>query len=197
MNGYDLLEAAGGIRPEFIEEGLAGGKGGRTGSRGIVLPAAAALVFLCISLAGISALAAPGYAKGLFRDIFGIGGAVTGTVYEAGEEEALISASWSEGKLIIDLRAADGGALPWRELETIRLKKYCITDGSGKILLQGEDPAGTGTAVFREGKARIEAGPDSSPKAPCTLVIEEMERGKKGDAPLLIKGRWECPVDIY
>ncbi len=190
MKGYDLLEAAGGIRPEFIEEGLRDRGAGRRKERERRIRAAAALFLICFSLSGIGALAAPDYVSGIFRDIFGPGRAVTGTAYEAREEEAEISVSLSNGKVIIDLRAADPEAFPWRELESIRLKKYYFTDASGKAA--GENPAASEPAPFLEGRARIEA--EAGGAGSMILVIEELEGGKKADAPLLIEGRWECPV---
>ncbi|MBQ5359451.1 MAG: hypothetical protein IIU47_00225, partial [Lachnospiraceae bacterium] len=86
MKEYRMLEAVGGIRPEFIEEGLTG-TGTRRGRAKRALLWAAALLLVCLSLSGLGALAAPDYVKGIFRDIFGPWGAVTGTAYEARAEE--------------------------------------------------------------------------------------------------------------
>ena len=178
MKEYRLLEAVGGIRPEFIEEGLTG-TGARRGKGGRTLLWAAALLLVCLSVSGIGALAALDYVKGIFRDIFGFGGAVTGTAYEARAEELEIGARLSEGKLIVDIQAADAGTLPWKELETIRLKRYRITDGSGKTVMEGKDMTGTETGLFTEGRVRIRAEASPAPAGPCTLVIEELEGGKR------------------
>ena len=191
MKEYRMLEAVGGIRPEFIEEGLTG-TGTRRGRAKRALLWAAALLLVCLSLSGLGALAAPDYVKGIFRDIFGPWGAVTGTAYEARAEELEIGAKLSEGKLIVDIQAADAGTLPWRELDTVRLKKYFIRNGSGKAA--GEDLPPSEPADFREGKARIEVEAGSAGEDALTLVIEELEGAGKADAPLLIRGRWECPA---
>lgn len=194
MKEYTMLEAVGSIRPEFIEEGLTGaGRRRRKGGRAL-LGAAAALVLICLSLSGIGALAAPDYVKGIFRDIFGPGGAVTGTAYEAGSGELEISAFLSEGKLVIEINAEEPGIFPWRELKTIRLTKYRITGLSPEDA--GEDLPLLESADFREGRARIEARAGSTWDGHLTLVIEEMEGGSKADAPLKILGRWECPVEV-
>lgn len=194
MNGFDLLDAAGGIRPEFIKEGLADRSMGKRKRSGPALRTAAALLILCFSFSGIGALAAPDYVKGIFRDIFGRGRAVIGTACEAGEEELEISAAWSEGKLVIYLRAADAGALPWKDLETISLVKYTVTDGSGRELFKEKDMTGQKAQDFREGEARIEVEADPVPEGPFTLTVEELEGGRKADAPLVIRGRWECLI---
>ena len=191
MKEYRMLEAVGGIRPEFIEEGLTG-TGTRRGRAKRALLWAAALLLVCLSLSGLGALAAPDYVKGIFRDIFGPWGAVTGTAYEARAEELEIGARLSEGKLIVDIQAADAGTLPWRELDTVRLEKYFIRNGSGKAA--GEDLPPSEPADFREGKARIEVEAGSAGEDALTLVIEELEGAGKADAPLLIRGRWECPA---
>ena len=191
MKEYRMLEAVGGIRPEFIEEGLTG-TGTRRGRAKRALLWAAALLLVCLSLSGLGALAAPDYVKGIFRDIFGPWGAVTGTAYKARAEELEIGARLSEGKLIVDIQAADAGTLPWRELDTVRLEKYFIRNGSGKAA--GEDLPPSEPAYFREGKARIEVEAGSAGEDALTLVIEELEGAGKADAPLLIRGRWECPA---
>lgn len=191
MKEYRMLEAVGGIRPEFIEEGLTG-TGTRRGRAKRALLWAAALLLVCLSLSGLGALAAPDYVKGIFRDIFGPWGAVTGTAYKARAEELEIGARLSEGKLIVDIQAADAGTLPWRELDTVRLKKYFIRDGSGKEA--GEDLPPSEPADFREGKARIEVEAGPAGEDALTLVIEELEGAGKTDEPLLIRGRWECPA---
>ena len=69
MKEYRMLEAVGGIRPEFIEEGLTG-TGTRRGKAKRALLWAAALLLVCLSLSGLGALTAPDYVKGIFRDIF-------------------------------------------------------------------------------------------------------------------------------
>lgn len=195
MKEYRMLEAVGNIRPEFIEEGLAGtGRQRRKGER-VFLRAAAAIVLICLSLSGIGALAAPDYVKGIFRDIFGSRGEVTGTAYEARAEELEISAFLDGGKLIILLKAADAGALPWKDLETIGLVKYSVRDGSGRELIGEEDLTCREAQDFREGTARIEAAADPALDGPCTLTIEALEGRKKADAPLSIRGRWECRIE--
>lgn len=194
MNGFDLLEAAGGIRPEFIKEGLADKTIGRRKRSGPALRAAAAILILCFSLSGISALAGPIFVKGIFRDIFGSRGEVTGTAYEARAEELEISAALAGGKLTIVLKAADAGAFPWKELETISLSEYTVTDGSGRELIREKDLTGQEAQDFTEGTARIEVMADPAPDGPCTLILEALEGRKKADATLLIRGRWECRI---
>ena len=107
-------------------------------------------------------------------------------------KRALVDLEAPEGKLIVDIQAADAGTLPWRELDTVRLKKYFIRDGSGKAA--GADLPPSEPADFREGKARIEVEAGPAGEGALTLVIEELEGAGKADAPLLIRGRWECPA---
>jgi len=170
----------------------------RTGLRKGV--AAAAVMAVCVFAVGNTAVADT--IKGYFKDVTRFDGAIIGQEYvQATNEIAMkVEKAVTEGEelyLSVELTFLEKEKLEFRSLEMVTVKDFSILDENGTTIVNAEDMniAGLisdGTAklefevennVFEEGKTYI-------------LVIKEFEGLKKADAPLLIKGDWECKWGI-
>lgn len=142
---------------------------------------AAAALCLCLAVAGAAA-------AGHFRDVKSWTGAVTGTVYEQADDEIAIRAAAGPEGIAVSVRFLSPGAFPYRELETIALRRYQILDSEGNVLLSGEGDQ----AAVRDGGAEIQLAPDGLAGGTYRLRIEGLTGGSKGDQPLPILGTWEA-----
>ncbi len=149
------------------------------------LIAAAAALCLCFTAALAAGVA------GHFRNVKTWTGTVTGTVYEQAAEEIGVTAAPGESGVTVRAAFTNPGQLPYRELEKLSI-------GSGK--LQGEDGTviarwtDAGTAEVTDGGAVLTIPAEVAAGQRYTLTVDSFVGESKADAPLEIRGPWECEV---
>lgn len=158
--------------------------------------AAAAVMVVCLFTMGNSAVADT--VKGFFKDITGWNGAVTGTEYVQAENEVTIEVKEvleDNGTVFlkVELVFLQKEEIPFREMELVTIAKYEILDENGTVIIREEDSEeicminnGTALITFEVAKNELVEGNT------YFLEIEEFEASKKADAPLYVKGGWEC-----
>lgn len=152
----------------------------------IAMLAAAAMCAVC----AVGAVAAG--RAGVFKNVTGWLGAVTGTRYEQAAAEITAGAAYADGALTVNVQFATPAEPPYSELETIAIAEYRILDSAGETVAAG---GLTEAASVEDGIAKV--------KIFCiladgryTLRIESFVGGSKADAPLPITGGWDCPFTV-
>ena len=193
MNDQKLLNAIGGINPKYVNDSEASHSATHKIKLFRTPRIAAAIIAACICLTGITALAASGALTGFFKDIFRWDGAVVGTAYENATDEISVTADVSNDTIMIVLTIANAKAVPYSEIDTIRLKDFSILDSSDHIVVNDQS---TDAVLLINGKAQVSFPVSDLPAGNYHLMIKQFEGGKKADQPLPINGEWECEFVI-
>ena len=97
----------------------------------------------------------------------------------------------------VTIRFNDAENIPFTAIEELALGKITLTDNSGnKVSLSAESSTPTYFQVI-SGTAQINLTLEADKLQPDTeyyLHIESLYGSKKADAPLLIRGSWNCLV---
>jgi len=140
-------------------------------------------VCLCVSVAAIS---------GSFRDIKGINGAVTGTIYENAHSEIDISAHIEGNVLLVKAELLFADELPYREFEQFEIGGYKIVNANGKTIMEGQSEGVELNGSLVEIRIPLENIEEGNYK----LIISSFIGSKKADQPLSVTGHWECDFAI-
>ena len=154
-----------------------------------LFPRTAIIALVALLLAGIAAWASVN--TGYFRDIKNAFGAVTGTEYLAADREILIEANAAGNTLHIHASFLLPDEFPYREVASLSLSGWKISDASGKILFEGNES--TAYPVSEGASEIVIPLPGSCPDG-CTLTVNDFFAHKKADQPLRIQGTWRCAV---
>ncbi|MDE7310707.1 MAG: hypothetical protein K2N87_03645 [Eubacterium sp.] len=198
----------GGIDQQFIQEAEdyleavgnpAGGRRFRCAGAIHKKIIAAAAVFVCIIVGCLPSAARS--LQGYFHDIVRWDGAVTGTEYEAAEQEVKICVSEmiqeKEKLLPVHITFSDMTKAPYSDLSAgeVALGDYRILDVFDHVIMSAEGlqeeiigkvQDGKVTVMLPFSKEAVAAGSE------YRLVIEGIYGIKKADQPLRIRGCWEC-----
>lgn len=161
---------------------------------------AAAVVLVCVLAVGNTTLA--GGIKGRFKDITRFDGAVTGSEYvDATDEVALttgeVTVSETEIFIPVEITFLNPEAVPFRVIELIEVDAFEILNSDGEVVVCEKDAnvvcsANDGHAIL---SLEVEAGKLVAGET-YRLRIEQFEGSKKADAPLAVKGEWECIFEV-
>lgn len=149
--------------------------------------AAAAAMALCLSLVGITAMAATGKMDGFFENIKNWTGAVTGTVYQQATDEVEVTSCVTDGKVVVTLTMLEPNIAPYSTFETFGIEKYQIVDLEGRVISEGT----TEMVEVLEENVEIDIVADDMTKGYYKLVITQLIGGSKADQPLVLNGNWE------
>jgi len=168
--------------------------------------AIAAALVICICIITVNSTAIADSVKGFFNDVIGFGGAVVGTEYLQATDEIQIDILEPELEnetilLPIEVTLQNKDAIPFKYIEQVTLGKYKILDESGKVILSEKNKkenAPTGTII--DGKIQMDLQimmeKISGENNRYILKIDSLYGSSKADAPLEIKGNWECEFEI-
>ena len=146
-------------------------------------------LFLCICLAGVTALASTGKLHGFFKDIIGFNGAVIGTEYKQATDEIEINIADVSDTLTLEVNMLTPNVPPYMTFDFIGIETYQITDSSGNILLKDKPSE---MVEIANGRTIITIPLDNLTNGEYTLIITEMVGSSKADQPLVMSGTWEC-----
>lgn len=149
---------------------------------------AAAVLVACLCVTGVGAMAATGKLTGIFQDVTGLFGAVTGTTYEKATDEIEMNITEVSDILVVEMEM-DGTKAPYRELETIEVGSYRIVSADGDVVAKDEMST---AAPIVDGTASVSVALPDVAAGTYKLVITELIGSKKADQPLPIHGEWEC-----
>lgn len=149
----------------------------------LAMLAAAAMCAVC----AVGAVAAG--RSGVFKNVTGWLGTVTGTRYEQAAAEITAGAAYADGALTVNVQFATPAEPPYSELETIAIAEYQILDSTGETVAAG---GLTEVASVEDGIAEVKISCNLA-AGQYTLRIESFVGGSKADAPLPITGGWDCP----
>lgn len=149
----------------------------------------AASLMLCISLSGITALAATGKLQGFFKDITGWNGAVIGTTYEQATEEIELSVVEATDILVVEVTMLSPQTVPYNSFETFGVESYKVVDENGAVVAKGTT---TELAEVIEGIAKVVIPLKDIPNGEYKLVVDKLVGHAKAEQPLVISGAWEC-----
>ena len=162
--------------------------------------AAAAVVLVCVLAVGNTTFADG--IKGMFKDIVRFDGAVTGSEYVGATDEVRVTAGEvtvtdTEVYVPVEITFLNLEAAPFKYIEWLEVDAFEILNADGEVAVS-EKEANVVCAV-KDGCANlslsVEAGKLVAGES-YTLVIESFEGCKKADAPLPVKGEWECTFDV-
>lgn len=162
--------------------------------------AAAAVALVCVFAVG-STTFADGM-KGMFKDIIRFDGAVTGSEYVNATDEVGITAGEvtvtdTEVFVPVEITLLNLETAPFSEIEWVEVDAFEILNADGEVVVS-EDKANVVCSV-NDGAVNlslsVEAGKLVAGET-YTLLIESFEGCKKADAPLAIKGEWECTFEV-
>ena len=162
--------------------------------------AAAAVALVCVFAVG-STTFADGM-KGMFKDIIRFDGAVTGSEYVNATDEVGITAGEvtvtdTEVFVPVEITLLNPETAPFKYIEWVEVDAFEILDADGEVVVS-EDEANVVCSV-NDGAVNlslsVEAGKLVAGET-YTLVIESFEGCKKADAPLAVKGEWECNFEV-
>lgn len=162
--------------------------------------AAAAVALVCVFAVG-STTFADGM-KGMFKDIIRFDGAVTGSEYVNATDEVVITAGEvtvadTEVLVPVEITFLNPGTVPFSAIELVEVDAFEILNADGDIVVSEKDS--NVVCSVHEGVANlslsVEAGKLVAGET-YTLVIESFEGCKKADAPLPVKGEWECNFEV-
>lgn len=154
--------------------------------RPLAVLAAAAVCAAC----AVGAVAAG--RAGVFKNVTGWWGAVTGTRYEQAAAEITADAAYANGTLTVAVRFERPAEVPYRVLETLAIGEYQILDGAGQAVAAG----GPTVAAPVENGGAVLTLPCALAGGGYTLRIQSFTGGSKADAPLPITGGWDCPFTV-
>jgi len=162
--------------------------------------AAAAVVLVCVLAVGNTTFADG--IKGMFKDIVRFDGAVTGSEYVGATDEVRVTAGEvtvadTEVFVPVEITFLNLEAAPFKYIEWVEVDAFEILNADGEVVVS-EEEANVVCSV-KDGCANlslsVEAGKLVAGET-YTLVIESFEGCKKADAPLPVKGGWECTFDV-
>lgn len=153
--------------------------------RKTALIAAAAALSLCFTAALAAGVA------GHFRDVRTRTGTVTGTAYEQAAEEIGVTAAPCEGGITVRAVFNDPGQFPYRELEKLSVGSGRICGEDGAVIARWTD---AGAAEVTDGVAVLTIPAEVTAGQRYTLTVDFFVGESKADAPLEIRGPWECEV---
>lgn len=161
---------------------------------------AAAVALVCVFAVG-STTFADGM-KGMFKDIIRFDGVVTGSEYlnatdEVGITAGEVTVTDTEVFVPVEITLLNPETAPFKYIEWVEVDAFEILDADGEVVVS-EDEANVVCSV-NDGAVNlslsVEAGKLVAGET-YTLVIESFEGCKKADAPLAIKGEWECTFEV-
>jgi len=162
--------------------------------------AAAAVVLVCVLAVGNTTFADS--IKGMFKDIKRFDGAVTGSEYVNATDEVRITAGEvtvtdTEVYVPVEITFLKLEAAPFKYIEWVEVDAFEILNADGEVVVS-EEEANVVCSV-NNGCANlplsVEAGKLVAGET-YTLVIENFDGCKKADAPLAVKGEWECIFEV-
>ena len=162
--------------------------------------AAAAVMLACVFAVGNTAMADG--IKGMFKDITRFDGAVTGSEYVNATDEVSITVgevtvSETEVFVPVEIIFLNPGTAPFNAIELVEVDTFEILNANGEVVVN-EKEANVVCSV-NDGCAklslRVDAGKLNTAET-YIFVIESFEGLKKADAPLAVKGEWECTFEV-
>lgn len=162
--------------------------------------AAAAVALVCVFAVGSTTFADS--IKGMFKDIVRFDGAVTSSEYVNATDEVRITAGEvtvtdTEVYVPVEIAFLNLDAAPFKYIEWVEVDAFEILNADGEVAVS-EEEANVVCSV-KDGCANlplsVEAGKLVAGET-YTLVIESFEGCKKADAPLAVKGEWECAFEV-
>ncbi len=162
--------------------------------------AAAAVALVCVFAVGSTTFADS--IKGMFKDIVRFDGAVTGSEYVSATDEVGITAGevtviGAEVLVPVEITILNPETVPFSEIEWVEVDAFEVLNADGDIAVSEEDANVVGSVnggavnlLLRVEAGKLVAGEN------YTLVIESFEGCKKADAPLPVKGEWECTFEV-
>ena len=133
--------------------------------------------------------------NGFFRDKTDIVGTVTGVTYENATAEIGVSAVYAENAVNVTLDFLKPNALPYTEIDTIRLygKDITLTGTSGDIDCKEFD---TEPAKKETNKVILVIPTGVLQPGKYQLTINSFTSEKKADAPMKILGNWNVQFTV-
>lgn len=165
------------------------------------ISATAAAFMVCLIVFNGSAIADT--VKGMFQDIVGIDGAVTGTAYEVGVDEVLINCqgiSMKENTMEVDfeITVSDLETAPFAFVENLQIGDLTILDKDGNTIAVISYPANLDeSSPIENGKTSLHLIINSEELENCqnpTFKIQTLYGHSKADAPLEIRGDWNVEI---
>ena len=162
--------------------------------------AAAAVVLVCLLAVGNTTFADG--VKGMFKDIVRFDGAVTGSEYVNATDEVRVTAGEvtvtdTEVYVPVEIAFLNLEAAPFKYIEWVEVDTFEILNADGEVAVSEEEA--NEVCSVKDGCANlslsVEAGKLVAGET-YTLVIESFEGCKKADAPLPVKGEWECAFKV-
>ena len=162
--------------------------------------AAAAVALVCVFAVG-STTFADGI-KGMFKDIVRFDGAVTGSEYVNATDEVRVTASEvtvtdTEVFVPVEITFLNPEAAPFKYIEWVEVDAFEILNDDGEVVVSEEEV--NVVCSVKDGCANLSLSVEAEKLVAgetYTLVIESFEGCKKADAPLAVKGEWECTFDV-
>lgn len=162
--------------------------------------AAAAVVLVCVLAVGNTTFADG--IKGMFKDIVRFDGAVTGSEYVNATDEVRVTAgevtvSDTEVYVPVEITFLNLEAAPFKYIEWVEVDAFEILNADGKVVVSEKDASVV--CSVNEGAANLSLSVEAGKIAvgeTYTLIIESFEGCKKADAPLAVKGEWECTFEV-
>ena len=162
--------------------------------------AAAAIALVCV-FAVVSTTFADSI-KGMFKDITRFDGAVTGSQYINATDEVSIAVeevTVLENKVLVpvEITFLNPGTVPFREFEWVEVDVFEILNEDGEVVVNEKDAnvVSSITDGIVNLSLEVEAGKLVVGEN-YTLIIESFDGCKKADAPLAVKGKWECIFEV-
>ena len=121
---------------------------------------------------------------GWFADVKNGVGAVTGTEYHNATSEITVTAQAETDLLTVSVELVKPEQFPYRELDTLRLGAYTVTDSIGTAVLEADDAEGLVIPI------------GNLPAGEYTLHITSFIGEKKAEQPLPIYGDWVCAFTV-
>ena len=162
--------------------------------------AVAAVMLVCVLAVGNTAMADG--IKGMFKDITRFDGAVTGSEYVNATDEVSITtgevtASETEVFVPVEIIFLNPGTAPFNAIELVEVDAFEILNANGEVVVNEKDA--NVVCSVNDGYARLSLRVDAgklNAAETYALVIESFEGLKKADAPLVVKGEWECIFEV-
>ena len=162
--------------------------------------AAAAVALVCVFAVGSTTFADS--IKGMFKDIVRFDGAVTGSEYVGATDEVRVTAGEvtvtdTEVYVPVEITFLNPETAPFKYIELVEVDAFEILNTDGEVVVSEEEAnvvcsVNNGVANL---SLSVEAGKLVAGET-YTLVIESFEGCKKADAPLAVKGEWECAFEV-
>ncbi|MBR5565325.1 MAG: hypothetical protein IKW08_04070 [Roseburia sp.] len=161
---------------------------------------AAAVMLVCVLAVGNTTMADG--IKGMFKDIIRFDGAVTGSEYVNATDEVSITTgevtvSETEVFVPVEITFLNQETAPFNCIEFVEVDAFEILNADSEVVVSEKDA--NVVCSVDNGRASLSLKVDTDKLATretYMLVIECFEGLKKADAPLAVKGEWECTFEI-